>query len=157
MGIVEIYEDNGAIERMAGIIRNAIRDGAPVETIMNHAQNMIVSNLISLNNVPLEIAREAGQILRRRIYLCVFSPWDYYPLDEWGDKLALETHGIDVETDEEEWLATADAFLNPIRDDLIRKGCPEDIASEWIERIVDASSARAWEMTHSGGHQTGRA
>ena len=155
MGIVEIYEDNGAIERMADIVRNAIRDGAPVETVMNHAQNMIVSNLISLNDVPPEIAREAGQILRSRIYLCVFSPWDHYPLDEWGDKLALATHGIDIETDAEEWNAAADALLTPIRDDLIRKGCPEDIASEWTEHIVDASSARAWEMTHSGGHQMG--
>ena len=74
---------------------------------------------------------------------------------EFGAKLALLTHG--TEPYDGDWEAISDAFLDPIRDDLIRKGCPADVAGGWAEEIAGHSAHFAFEMAHSGGHQMGRA
>ena len=155
MGIVETFESCGEVDREAASVRKWMADGNPADTALNPIESAIVNGLVGTGKVLPEIATEAGRILRDRILYRIFRPWDFYPLTTWGDKLALLTHG--EYEDDEELQSRIDAFLNPIRDDLILKGCPEAVASGWCEEIVGECCSRIFEFTHAGGHQMGRA
>jgi hypothetical protein len=155
MGIVEAFDGCGEVDRLAAAVREWVTEGNPADNVLDTIESAIINGLVGSGKVLPEIATEAGRILRDRIRYAVFRPWDHYPLDEFGAKLALLTHG--TEPYDGDWEAISDAFLDPIRDDLIRKGCPADVAGGWAEEIAGHSAHFAFEMAHSGGHQMGRA
>ncbi len=148
MGIVEIFEECGDVERLAAFA-NRERKNHPLDTILDSLEGDIETKLIQTGKVDPAMAKEAAHILRDRIRTAVFKPWDHYPLKAWGDKLALLTHG--EYENEDEFEARVDGFLTPIRDDLIAKGCPEDVASGWCDDIVNACCHRVLEITHASG------
>lgn len=148
MGIIEIFEECGDLERLAAFADRE-RQNCPLDAILDALEVGIETKLIQTGKVEPTVAKEAAHILRGRIRTAVFRPWDQYPLKAWGDKLALLTHG-EYES-EDEFEARVDGFLAPIRDDLIAKGCPEDVASGWCDDIVNACCHRVLEITHASG------
>ncbi|CAO3416501.1 hypothetical protein [Azospirillum argentinense] len=60
------------------------------------------------------------------------NPWDLFPLDVYGLKLAVQLAGMT----EEEADAAIDRLLDPMVDEMVAKGLGREQANRWAEEIA---------------------
>jgi hypothetical protein len=114
---------------------------------VDHAQSLV-------EDAETPELRWVAEMVRDRLKVYQFAaPWDLYPREEHGQKLALLLTGLE----EFEHESMLDAYLDPIEADLIRRGFSSKVAADWCLNLVEEAVWYLNGIENAGGVTAGMA
>lgn len=114
---------------------------------VEHAQSLVDDSETPELRMIAEMVRD-----RLTVYQSA-APWDLYPREEHGQKLAMLLVGLD----EDECDSVMDNYLDPIESDLIRQGFSSKVAADWCLNLVEETVWYLGGIEHSSGGAVGMA
>jgi hypothetical protein len=114
---------------------------------VDHAQTLV-------EDAEMQHMRWLSEMVRDRLKVYESAaPWDLYPHEEHGQKLALLLVGLD----EDEQESVIDSYLDPVEADLIRRGFSAKVASDWCLVLVEETVWHLGGIENAGGVTAGMA